>query len=194
MVAAARTKVHRSRDTKFLTNHGANAHEGVASLGVCQGDCDNDAQCTGDLICHQGDKGGEVVIGCRGKTHGATDYCVRKKTDDSRWLINHGNDAHKSAMNHGKLGLCQGDCDSDKHCRTGLICHHSEEGGQTVEGCQLRTAGATDYCVTPPRSHPINCADWTCTEWCNNFSVKAEAADVYILNGCDADGDTCECE
>ena len=38
-----------------------------------------------------------------------------------------------------------------------------------------------------------HCADWTCTEWCENFSADDEAAGLYTANGCDADGDMCSC-
>ena len=46
-------------------------------LGLCQGDCDNDDECAGDLICHQREPF-EPVPGCDGGKgeSGKTDYCI----------------------------------------------------------------------------------------------------------------------
>ena len=52
---------------------------------------------------------------------------------------------------NGNLGICQGDCDSDSDCATGLICHQ-RTGNTPVPGC---IAGSTraqtdwDYCIDP---------------------------------------------
>ena len=44
-------------------------------LGVCEGDCDGDENCEGDLICFQRD-GSEPVPGCNGMGARGGDYCV----------------------------------------------------------------------------------------------------------------------
>eukprot|EP00540_Astrosyne_radiata_P000604 CAMPEP_0116832582 /NCGR_PEP_ID=MMETSP0418-20121206/5972_1 /TAXON_ID=1158023 /ORGANISM="Astrosyne radiata, Strain 13vi08-1A" /LENGTH=560 /DNA_ID=CAMNT_0004461959 /DNA_START=50 /DNA_END=1732 /DNA_ORIENTATION=- len=44
--------------------------------GECWGDCDSDAECTGDLVCHQR-TGTEPVPGCRGTGISGYDYCAR---------------------------------------------------------------------------------------------------------------------
>lgn len=42
-------------------------------MGACQGDCDSDADCIGDLVCFQ--RGGlEAVPGCTGSGVAGTDY------------------------------------------------------------------------------------------------------------------------
>eukprot|EP00986_Skeletonema_menzelii_P018533 scaffold26655_cov153-Skeletonema_menzelii.AAC.3 len=53
-----------------------------APLGECEGDCDGDHQCAGDLICHQRDAN-EEVPGCTGggSDNKVTDYCIRPATD-----------------------------------------------------------------------------------------------------------------
>jgi hypothetical protein len=43
-------------------------------LGECQGDCDNDDECQGTLVCMQRE-GGEIVPGCNGTDTTRTDYC-----------------------------------------------------------------------------------------------------------------------
>jgi Bacterial Ig domain len=45
-------------------------------LQECQGDCDNDDECAGDLICFQRE-GTEVVPGCIGVALEETDYCIK---------------------------------------------------------------------------------------------------------------------
>jgi hypothetical protein len=45
-------------------------------LAECQGDCDSDDECAGDLICCHRD-GTEVVPGCVGVAAEKKDYCVK---------------------------------------------------------------------------------------------------------------------
>jgi hypothetical protein len=45
-------------------------------LGECDGDCDNDAECAGDLICFQR-SGTTSVPGCLGEGSPGKDYCVQ---------------------------------------------------------------------------------------------------------------------
>jgi len=46
-------------------------------LGLCQGDCDNDDECAGNLICHQRSRN-ETVPGCAGGLYldEPTDFCI----------------------------------------------------------------------------------------------------------------------
>ena len=44
-------------------------------LKRCQGDCDHDNDCDGDLLCFQRDRY-ETVPGCSGKGISGTDYCA----------------------------------------------------------------------------------------------------------------------
>lgn len=45
-------------------------------LGLCEGDCDGDYDCEGDLVCHQRD-GTRKVPGCAGSGTADRDYCVK---------------------------------------------------------------------------------------------------------------------
>ena len=44
-------------------------------LDVCEGDCDGDDDCKGDLVCFQRD-GYREVPGCLGKGDDGWDYCI----------------------------------------------------------------------------------------------------------------------
>jgi hypothetical protein len=43
---------------------------------VCQGDCDNDDDCLGSLVCFQRNANITSVPGCSGTPLAAEDYCV----------------------------------------------------------------------------------------------------------------------
>jgi hypothetical protein len=47
-------------------------------LGLCEGDCDGDFDCEGDLVCHQRqkDEHGGSVPGCFGRDTTTRDYCI----------------------------------------------------------------------------------------------------------------------
>ena len=51
-------------------------------LSLCEGDCDSDADCDGDLVCFKRD-GGEAVPGCSGGTEalGPSDFCIDTSSD-----------------------------------------------------------------------------------------------------------------
>ena len=47
-----------------------------SNLGLCQGDCDNDEDCVGDLECFQRDSGSQTPVpGCDGPGGAGRDYC-----------------------------------------------------------------------------------------------------------------------
>ena len=63
-------------------------------------------------------------------------------------MHNYGLDANKYAT----LQKCQGDCDEDSHCATGLKCFQREKG-EKVPGCLAGGDGDisdTDYCYEDP--------------------------------------------
>ena len=45
-------------------------------MGVCEGDCDNNSECAGDLYCFQR-SANEVVPGCVGAGVRGKDYCYK---------------------------------------------------------------------------------------------------------------------
>ena len=61
----------------------------------------------------------------------------------------------------GMLGQCEGDCDNDGQCQSGLVCYQKDAGSPgTVPGCQGTDTSRNDYCIdpadlsTPPTGSP----------------------------------------
>ena len=85
-------------------------------LQNCNGDCDDDSHCSGNLICFQR-SGTEAVPGCSGSAPAGVDFCAERPTQNTVWLKGDNGSPPESFP----LGLCEGDCDSDADCQTGLI-------------------------------------------------------------------------
>ena len=85
------------------------------------------------------------------------------------------------SVNHGGFNICFDRFKTD---------------APTNEPTNPPTDAPTNEPTNPPTyvRDPSNCADWTCTQWCDYFSADDEAAGLYSTNGCDADGDSCMCE
>lgn len=52
-------------------------------LGLCEGDCDGDSDCEGDLVCHQRD-GNDAVPSCGGTGTYNNDYCIRPESETAK--------------------------------------------------------------------------------------------------------------
>ena len=76
-------------------------------LGICDGDCDVNADCEQNLICGQR-TGVQAVPGCEGLGTSGKDYCRYPS------LTYSGNNS--SPVENFPLGVCQGDCDNDGEC------------------------------------------------------------------------------
>jgi hypothetical protein len=127
---------------------------------LCEGDCDSDSDCAGDLICLQRD-GFEAVPGCSGEGGArdvyAKDICVDKQAslspsalpsaspveltaspsrNDPTEILHIGPDCTVNFAS-GKCSICTGDCDSDYDCADGLRCVARElfDGFENVPGC-----------------------------------------------------------
>ena len=79
-------------------------------LGICEGDCDSNAECQLGLICYQRD-GLVEVPGCSGSGTSGTDYCIDREPDELAVIANDG-----SPSELFPLGNCEGDCDNDSEC------------------------------------------------------------------------------
>lgn len=111
-----------------------------SGLQECEGDCDNNDDCSGDLQCfHDG-----IPPGCEGAAeNSAADYCYdpdENNLDQVSWL---------GWSPASGLQKCEGDCDSDNDCSDGLQCFHN--------GIPLGCYGAayhpsSDYCYDPSSS------------------------------------------
>ena len=110
---------------------------------ACQGDCNYDSDCAGKLQCFQR-SGNEAVPGCKiGGSGDRTeyDYCYEP------FLISKGKDGCTSSS---KCSLCEGDCDSDSHCKDGLKCFQRDLKTTFVPGCTGGGSGDVsdyDYCA-----------------------------------------------
>jgi len=110
-------------------------------LGLCEGDCDKDSGCKGNLQCFQRD-GYTTPPGCDGIGTDFYDYCYDPKSLGLPKL--------KSVAVTPKetLAVCGGDCDKDEHCEKGLVCYQ-RDGVTTVPGCEGQGKKDWDYCVEP---------------------------------------------
>ena len=107
-------------------------------LSLCRGDCDSDSDCNGNLVCQQRDRG-QSVSGCSGKDLRTTrDYCVRPSS---------------SSGSSGRLGQCEGDCDSDSDCEGNLVCLQRNAYDRIPSGCRGSLSWKTDYCVRPSNNN-----------------------------------------
>ena len=180
-------------------------------LGRCEGDCDTDDDCAGDLVCFQR-AWNDAIPGCHTESIDMTktDYCVRK-VDMDAWsapssgpsepssnvpspapsLVSPFDDAptfgpslspsafpssetsatvpatlplsiapsvgfpnvafvRDQQPTDPKLGLCEGDCDTDADCAGNLVCYQRNRM-QSVPGCVGGDAedSLTDFCAPP---------------------------------------------
>lgn len=126
--------------------------------GICEGDCDSDDQCAGDLKCFQRE-GGQDVPGCSGgrESTSKTDYCY--DPNYANGAIAEGNGEEPELDDSGgsdyckpgnTCGLCQGDCDDDSDCAGELVCYQRGRY-ESVPGCRggHEDSSKSDYCVKP---------------------------------------------
>ena len=107
------------------------------TLFECEGDCDNDDQCAGNLVCFHNQAGEtNVAPGCQGTASDNWDYCY-----DATNLYDVEVDPSYT------LTECQGDCDDDSDCDGDLVCFFNSAGETNVPpGCQGPASDNWDYC------------------------------------------------
>lgn len=121
-------------------------------LDQCQGDCDVDAHCRGNLVCFQRN-GSESVPGCIGGENDRTptDYCT-----DPKYIASYNTPqlptlnflGRNPSPSNYPLQECEGDCDIDSDCAAGLVCfQRTPENSGSVPGCAGTDNSAADYCV-----------------------------------------------
>lgn len=166
------------------------------NLGMCEGDCDGDSECAVGLVCYQrdGPDGASRVPGCSGAATDDWDYCIPGVSTSTSPLV-------EVALNGASnLGVCQGDCDSDRECARGLICY-PRDGVVAIPGCQ--GAGMADWdcecrhCASPsttthpsppaapsstPRSLRVLRQTASTTEWCRAAGSRP-ASGVFGRSG-----------
>jgi len=134
-----------------LERVGDNGNPSLAfPLGQCQGDCDDDNDCQGDLVCfvRDGPTADAPVPFCTGYDNTGDDFCTKRPNDE--YLAYVGNDGNP--QDRFPLQKCEGDCDNDSECDTGLSCfirnQDTPNGGGVapVPGCEGRGVRGKDYC------------------------------------------------
>eukprot|EP00934_Nitzschia_sp_Nitz4_P005076 Nitzschia sp. Nitz4//NODE_293_length_29386_cov_71.949235//2837//4960//NITZ4_additional_000031-RA//-1//CDS//3329531815//5066//frame0 len=161
--------VETNQIERRLEEHGLAIHiysgDAPVPLGECEGDCDTDDDCEGNLMCFQRERY-DSVPGCRGGSEmwSHADVCIVPPTASpsvppsslpgSDTLYAYSGTPPESAF---PLPRCTGDCDSDDDCGPGLVCFFRTRY-QEVPGC---IGGAddwsqTDYCVEPFSNSPTN--------------------------------------
>ena len=127
------------QDYDYCTNVGVKAldssRNGGTGYGMCEGDCDKDSDCDAGLKCFQRDKF-ESVPGCSGKGKINYDYCIDKK-----YVVD-----LKNNLGTNSYGMCEGDCDKDSDCQSGLTCFQ-RDGDEPIPGCYGSGQTRSDYCV-----------------------------------------------
>lgn len=112
-------------------------------LGLCQGDCDNDIECFGDLTCFMR-TGLQTVPGCAEAGQYGKDYCYNPQKPQALTFL-------ATKQKHPEsypLQRCQGQCDSDTDCADTLKCFQ-RAGTQTVPGCIGTGVSGMAYCYSP---------------------------------------------
>ena len=136
----------RSISDRFIVNVSIQA----SGLGQCEGDCDSDYDCRAGLSCFNR-SGNEPIPGCYGNARSSWDYCVAsaptKAPTSSISSKTHGHINNLSRDYNGNdLRVCQGDCDKDADCRSGLECFNPSGIGQ-VPGCSGSPRNGWYYCA-----------------------------------------------
>ena len=131
--------MHVEYIAKPLVNKGNDPTE---PLDECEGDCEVDDDCKGDLLCWQRQGSQPIPPGCSGHVHAPNhDYCWDPKY--TKLLVNKGNDPTEP------LGQCEGDCEDDSDCRGGMQCYQRTNCGTGCipPGCKgTPQLTSHDYC------------------------------------------------
>ncbi len=143
---------------------------GTYKCGLCEGDCDDDSDCEGDLVCVER-SGFEAVAGCTGEGGSrdmyGKDVCAPSPTPTppsptpptpsptASTEVEYVGNPCTAEFSSGQCAVCTGDCDSDSDCESGLRCAQRRrfDGLEIVPGCVW---GSTrfqmendDYCEYP---------------------------------------------
>jgi len=128
----------------------------IYPLAKCQGNCRDNDDCQGSLVCYERD-GFESVPNCLGEGTLGQNYCCDRPLDFLLWVDREPNEP---------LNACEADCDDDTDCTGNLICYQ-RDGSEEVPGCRGDARYGWDYCrwpdSLPPSTSPSNSLDPTST-------------------------------
>ena len=153
------------RSDGAVLNHGELKAMNNEGNYLCEGDCDNDNECSGDSLCMQRDQNNKVP-GCFGGTSDGWDYCYIPSLKANRPVLDKERVGVLELYSPRADGIaggarCEGDCDSDLECRGDLICfvRDSSKTGCTskqltcddspVPGCKGTGTSGWSYCIDP---------------------------------------------
>lgn len=118
-----------------------------------KGDCDNNSNCAGKLLCHQRDSG-DPVPGCSGRYFSSFDYCICPVDVNGRTSL------HAIGLNPSQtLGRCEGYCDSSNNCAGDLICVQ-RDGTDDIPGYSGSGISNYDYCSNCAQSRRKSLRLW----------------------------------
>ena len=149
-------------------------------LGLCEGICETDDDCEGNLRCSDR-VGWEAVPGCRGKGMYGYNYCYITQyptmAPASQEPFSLSPDSNISATtspsvgptfyvgeppHSSDLGQCEGQCSSDSDCHEGLTCfvRTHDNINENPGGCSLAGFQLMNYCYAPRHPTPAPSKNW----------------------------------
>jgi hypothetical protein len=130
---------------------------GAYKCGLCEGDCDSDSDCEGDLVCISR-SGLEAVAGCTGeggdRDVSNKDICAPppvQPPSTSNFLDSLVYNENGCSIGNA-CSKCEGPCDIDDSCDAGLKCF-TRTGSESIPGCVTGGAGdinGANYCYEEP--------------------------------------------
>ncbi|CAB9527248.1 expressed unknown protein [Seminavis robusta] len=138
----------------------ASARNG-GSMGLCDGDCDGDSDCQNGLVCFQRSRGDPIPPECPSLNRGTQiDVCVPAPTQAAPAPTPAAPAPTPAAPaptpaapaptpSGPAMGVCQGDCNTDSDCQSGLICYQRNSGEPIPQGCSGNINSPEDFCFDP---------------------------------------------
>jgi glucose/arabinose dehydrogenase len=136
--------------------------------GRCEGNCEDDNECLGDLICFKkdaGQAGVDSVPGCIGTDLSKTDWCtVASDVKPPPVPVRVSAPVAKPSAPANPIPLvrtvrmcttnrpcqrCEGHCQDDDGCAGSLVCFRKTGGANSVPGCVGSDLSRTDWCILP---------------------------------------------
>jgi len=170
-----------------LVATGGDAHKLTMNgrMTECMGDCDIDANCAAGLKCFQRNIN-EQVKGCtRGGNQDikGADYCYDPSAQTS-YAINFIDWSAEKKTMQGNMRRCEGDCDSDANCQSGLKCFQRNKR-EAIKGCLAGGSGdysGWDYCYDPAATLQV----FSCSACPSGYNTIGKFKQVcQDINDCD---------
>eukprot|EP01047_Picozoa_sp_COSAG01_P049281 COSAG01_NODE_4873_length_4661_cov_10.259097_3_plen_171_part_01 len=131
--------------------NGCHAQCWWSACGLGYGDCDWDADCTGNLVCGSNNCGGSYTCGSGSSYCSSSDDCCTQALPPPP----------PPCEDTNSCGLGQGDCDWDADCTGNLVCGSNNCGGSYTcgSGSSQYCGSYDDCCTQAPPPPPPPCED-----------------------------------